>query len=504
VLAPVHSRMLLGTTLFAATFGGQAVRNAVGWPGYLAIVTGLFVAVLILVWQNRDAVVRRHLPLPLIGFLAISALSLLWSHYQWATLLGLMAQWATALSALIITVTLTWREVVRALGIALTGLLAASLAFEGAVAFVIRHPVAPAYLHVDASSPGAFWWSENHLLELGPIQGVVGNRNLLAFLALLALIVAVTTAIERKRASRLDLTAIALALPTLALTRSATVVLAGVAVAMVAGVLVAIRRTPPRRRGVAYTATGGFLLIVGLAGIASAHSVLSLLGRTDVTGRSTIWRAVAYLAEQQPVLGWGWISYWAPWIPPYRGLITIDGVGYLQAHNALLDIWLQLGPGGVLIALAAAVSAALGAWRWAMGPSGVRVGSAAVAPRTAPTALPLLLLTALLFQSLTESRLLIEGNWLLFVALCCTIAAQSPRVTTAARRLAGRSGADRGDSATSYAGGHDRRAASPAGHSPNRAPSGDGERDDSGRDGEPGRSRGRDLRDDGPLHPLRR
>ncbi|BDI21658.1 hypothetical protein L3i23_04340 [Herbiconiux sp. L3-i23] len=399
---------MLATALFGFAFGGQAVRNLIGWPGFVTVAVALFAVVLVTLWRHRFVVVTRTPPLSLVAFLVFSALSLLWSQYQWATSIGLAAQWSTALAGIAVAATLPWPTIVRSLSQALTGLLAASLAFEAFVSFVLRRPVAPVYLDLDGSSPGAFWWSENHLLEFGPIQGVVGNRNLLAFLALLALIVVLTTAIESARISRFGLALVALAVVTLVLTRSATVILAAAAVAIVAVVAIAVRRAPAHHRAAVYGAAIALLAIAVAFCATSAHTVLALLGRGDMTGRRTIWMTVAWLAEQQPLVGWGWISYWAPWVPPFNDLIVIDGVEYLQAHNALLDIWLQLGLVGVAIALVAAVAATLGTWRMATDPHAI-----------VRTALPALLLTALLFQSLTESRLLIEGNWMLFVVLCC-------------------------------------------------------------------------------------
>ena len=95
------------------------------------------------------------------------------------------------------------------------------------------------------------------------------------------------------------------------------------------------------------------------------------------------------------------------------------GVTYLQAHNAWLDVTLQLGVIGLVIFAAFVAGTFLRVWLTAIDPS------------SAPTRalLPLALLVALLVQSLAESRLLVELGWALLVALSLYSAgaSQAPR-----------------------------------------------------------------------------
>jgi O-antigen ligase len=104
------------------------------------------------------------------------------------------------------------------------------------------------------------------------------------------------------------------------------------------------------------------------------------------------------------VLGWGWVSYWAPWVSPFNDLVVRGGVEYLQAHNAYFDIQLQVGAVGLLAFAVLVGSVVLRALRLAV-------------VRAPLTTLPILLATALLAQGMAESRLLIEGNWALLAAL---------------------------------------------------------------------------------------
>ena len=53
-------------------------------------------------------------------------------------------------------------------------------------------------------------------------------------------------------------------------------------------------------------------------------------------------------AQERPVQGWGWVSYWVPWVAPFDTLAFNNGVRQLHAHNAWLDVWMQLGILGLL------------------------------------------------------------------------------------------------------------------------------------------------------------
>ncbi len=135
-------------------------------------------------------------------------------------------------------------------------------------------------------------------------------------------------------------------------------------------------------------------------------------GTAVLTGRLDIWAAVTALIEQRPVLGWGWISYWAPWVEPFDDLVIIRGVRYLQAHNAWLDVLLQLGWIGLIVFTILIVTTGARVLSWSVdAPLGDQ------APTPALLLLPGLLLTVLLVHSLAESRLLIEAGFVLLVYL---------------------------------------------------------------------------------------
>ncbi|MFT4307394.1 MAG: O-antigen ligase family protein, partial [Microbacterium sp.] len=116
-----------------ALAGAAAVVSAVAWT------------------RARPAFDGRRLPWSVLALLAWSGLSLLWSG-QPATSWALLA--LTAGQGLFAAAVLTWRELVAAVGTALTWMLGLSLAFELAVAVVVGAPPG-AGLAGDAAHLGA-------------------------------------------------------------------------------------------------------------------------------------------------------------------------------------------------------------------------------------------------------------------------------------------------------------------------------------------------------------
>ncbi|WP_233199348.1 O-antigen ligase [Cryobacterium sp. M23] len=416
----VQSRFVVrtfATLVFFSVLAGQFWRSLFGWWGYGAIALVIVVSsVVALVKLNPDWMWSRF-PKSLIAFLGLATLSLAWSFYLGASLIGVTLQWATTLAALFLALCLSWAELLRTLAAALRWILALSLAFELIVAVFVRQAVLPFWVDYGTRNvPESYYWTRSILLQGGPIEGIVANRNLLGFVALIAVIVFAVQLAAGTVSRNWGLAWLGLGVLMLLLTRSATVTLAAAAVA--AALLFALwarRRLPEGRRPV-YLVAAASVVVGGVGLVALTPQLLALLGKSaDLTGRLDIWRSVAGLAAERPVFGWGWVSYWAPWVEPFEGLAVRRGVVYLQAHNAWLDVWLQLGVLGLII-FAAAVFSTL--WRcWFLAVDRPRRALADTEPYAASALLPLLLLVALIAQSLAESRILIESGWLLLVVL---------------------------------------------------------------------------------------
>ena len=406
----------LAVLSFGVLAAGDFWRYLLSWWGWGAL--AVLVVTLSVVELVRHRVDPRRMPIWLLLFLAFAALSIAWSAYPGASALGVLLTLATTSVAAFLATCLSWEEVLETLSDALRWILGLSLLFEFIVAVVVRHPVLPFWVDYSGlkSIPRAFYWSRDLLFEGGRIQGIVGNANILGMLALLALIVFALRLAARKGSPVWGWLWTAVAVAALALTRSSTVIVATVAIVLVAVFLAVVRRASGRARRIVFAS--GIALAIALAVIAvvAREALLGVLGKSsDLTNRLEIWETVGDLAMQRPVAGWGWVSYWAPWVEPFDDLVVIKGVTYLQAHNAWLDVFLQLGAIGValfaLLVLGALVRS------WGMAAEATRIRYAPSDLRRPENAAPLLLLVALLVQSLAESRLIIEIGFALLVVI---------------------------------------------------------------------------------------
>lgn len=410
---PTRGATTFATLAFLVLFGGDVLRNGTGWWGWGAACVAMVVAAVVLVVRHPPRV--RTLPRLLVLFLLFAVVSIAWSQYPAGSAIGIVLTLMTSVGALAVTVVASWPTIVTALGRALRIHVVASLLFEVVVGLVVRRPVCPVYLDC-TDRPAAWFWSRDVLLEGGRIQGLQGNSNILAIIALLALIVTAVQAADRSIGRGTAVVGLVTSLLALVLTRSATVAVVAVAVGLVLLLVVATRRREPGRRGPVFGVAALVVLAAVTVVVLARGPLLALLGKSgDLTGRTDIWSAVYDLGVQHPVVGWGWVSYWFPFVEPFTDLAERNGVVYLQAHDAYLDVWFQLGWIGLALFGLTIVGVVLRSWWWAVDRRMLSRGVAA--PWSALDLLPLLLVTALLVHGLTESRLIVEWGWATFVVV---------------------------------------------------------------------------------------
>lgn len=403
-------RALAITALFTLA-AGDFWRHLIGWWGYGALALLLLVALITLL--VRRGIPWRRIPVTLVAFHLVTIASITWSAYPGSTTLGAVITLATSIAALALVVILGWSEFIVCLSVALRWILGLSLLFE--VYFGLTLPegvrgVLP--LWVDYSDleliPGAYFWTQGLLFDGGRIQGIVGNANLLAMLALIGLILSLALLAARRGSPVWNVFWGLVALAALLLASSSTVFVALAAVVGVVGVALIVKRLRGAARlGVQLAAVVAGVVTV-VVGVAARDEILALLGRSpDLTDRVDIWYLVGDFFAERPLAGWGWVGYWPPWEEMFDGLIVIEGITYLQAHNAWLDIAFQVGLLGLTVAVMFVVGCLARSWFAAT--EGGRSLLDGI--------LPLALLVALLVQSLAESRLLLEWNWALLVVL---------------------------------------------------------------------------------------
>lgn len=421
-----NSKTRLGVSAYAIvvfvfTLGSNGVRNLIGWPGFIIAAVAIAAVGAVLFLRLKPERFRWYrLPAPIYLFLALAALSIIWSQYTLESLLGTVAQLLTTFVAVTLAFVLSWHEVLRTLGTALRYVIGLSFVFELAVSLFVREPLLPWWVELTAAqeekTPKLLYWSRDLLFEGGPIQGLVGSSTLFGFIGLIGLIV-FTIQLRAKLVTRFaGWFWVVMAVAALLLTRSATVTVALAAVVVALAFALWARRTGPERRVPVY-ATGAVLLAAIAAVLVFARStVFGLLGKSsDLTGRVDTWERVIELAQQRPWFGWGWISYWAPWVEPFESLDKQGGIKVMSAHNAWLDVWLQLGIVGLFLFV---LLVALTLWRvWFRAVDQPRRGFGPALPYATSALWPFLLMVALVVQSLAESRILIESGWLLLILL---------------------------------------------------------------------------------------
>ncbi|MBT1018583.1 O-antigen ligase family protein [Canibacter sp. lx-72] len=402
---------------FLHLIGSIGVRSLIGWGGFLVVSGALVIGGVILFNKARQTkqFSWHFVPHSLLLFLAFATVSIIWSAYRVESLLGITAQLATSTVAVLLAFLFSWQQLVRALATSLRYILMLSLLFELYVAAILRKPLLQGFVTVnDATNPSELlYWSRALLFSGGPIQGVIANSALLGLFALIALVVFAAQLLDGETSRCSGWFWISTAALVLLLTRSATVWIALLVVAATALFALWARRSAANRTPV-YISGFALLAATTVAALTLYEPVSKFLGKSpDFTGRFEIWHKVAMLAQEHPVLGLGWVSHWAPWAEPFASLDTKVGLPVMHAHNAWLDVRLQLGWVGLVIFTVFVLGTVQRVWCLAVDQP--RQGVTERLPYRAYTMLPLLIMAALLIQSLTESRLLIESGWLLLV-----------------------------------------------------------------------------------------
>ncbi len=408
-------------------FGGVGIVHAIG-PVATAIVILASTIVSAIVWAVvRPPIAVRRLPFLAFAYVAWAGLSLVWSAWPAASLLTWALLVATTAQGLFIGSVLTWRDVVGAVASAAKWVVAASLLFELAVAVFVRGPLLPGFAVPEGSVDPASAWSRGDLFDGGPLQGIVGNADLLATVMLVAIIVFAVRYAARAPRRGLLWAWIAAAAFLFVRTGSVTGVTAAAFVILVLATVLVMRtaRRPGER-----TRWYALYAFLGLGGGAvlwfGRDTVFGALGRgADLVGREGVWADVLARADQHPVIGWGFSTPWIASEPLINGWIVEQGQTEVQAHSMWLDAYFQLG--GVGVALLVLVMLAY-VWRsWFFAVDRPRWDLRADRPYSPLTLLPTLIGGLLLVQGLTDSTPLVSWGWL-FVVMFASKIKQSPLI----------------------------------------------------------------------------
>ncbi|ANJ28952.1 O-antigen ligase family protein [Agromyces aureus] len=389
----------LSLTAIGVGLATHLIRSLIGWPGLLAMIAGLLVLCGVsLVARWRAVEWYGILPLTILVFVGWCAASVLWSTTPATSALRVTYLVGFAFIGVYVALMRDTIQIVRAFGEVTRALLGVSLALEVFSGILLDLPI-------------SFLGINGDITNLGPIQGIFGSRNLLGFIAVVALL---TFIVEWR--THLVTRTVAIASLTLA---SVCVVFSGsptawiaLAVALVAlAAIYGLRRAAPATRWRWQIA----LLVAAIAVLITAWLVririIELLdARAEFDVRLDLWREASRYLALNPLQGWGWVGAW-PDSSPYLWIEAATGRQHSSALSAYVDVYFQVGVIGVLL-FAALIGVAL-----------VRAWLLATGRRSVVYLWPALMLVTIAVTSFAESFAITEGGWMLLV-VCAVKAAR--------------------------------------------------------------------------------
>jgi O-antigen ligase len=388
-------------SVLGAVFSAFAIERIAGRVTYVTIMVGLCtLGVGMLIARRREISLVRLVPTTVVLFVAWAFASVFWSQdasgslWSWITTAGL------ALLAVTIGHVRDTLQTARALGDVMRVLLSISLGVEVLAGVLLDMPF-------------RFLGIQGNIAQLGPIQGIFGTRNMLGFVAVIALI---TFLIEyRTQSVRVGVSVFSVVLGggLAALSDSPTVLVLAVAVGLAVGALALVRHARPEGRSALQWTLGG-IVVAGLAiGYAARHPIIALLGAgSDFAMRVNLWNTMVDYLRTKPVQGWGWSGAWNQSEFPFSAINYTLRTNHATGLNAYFDVLLQLGWIGLVLFTAMAGVALVRSWLDAS------------ERRSVIYAWTPLVLVALLVDSMFESFTLSGFGWLLLV-LCAVRAGQS-------------------------------------------------------------------------------
>ncbi|KQZ82085.1 lipid A core--O-antigen ligase [Microbacterium sp. Root166] len=387
--------------VLGAVFASYAIERVAGRVTLVSIIVGLCViGAGVLVARREEISFLRLVPTTLVMFVGWAFASIFWSSDTTTSFWSWLTMASLAFLAVVIGHVRDTLQTARALGDVLRVLLAVSLAVEVLSGVLLDIPF-------------AFLGVQGNLAQLGPVQGIFGTRNMLGFVAVLALI---TFLIEYRTQSvrpGLSFVSVVLAGGLAAFSDSPTVLVLAVGVGLAVGALALVRHTRPERRVALQWGLGALVVVGVIVGYLARHPIIAWLGAgTDFSMRVNLWNLMVDLLRSHPVEGWGWYGVWSPREQPFININFRLDTDHATGLNAYFDVLLQLGWVGLILFLSLAGIALVRSWL------------AASERRSVIYAWTPLILIALLIDSMFESFTLTGVGWMMLV-LCAVRAGLS-------------------------------------------------------------------------------
>jgi O-antigen ligase len=388
-------------TVLAAVLSSFAIERMSGRVTYVTIVAGLcLLGVGVLIARRHEISFVRLVPTTLVAFVGWALASTFWSLDRTDTWWSWVSTAGIVFLAVVIGHIRDTLQTVRALADVLRVLLGVSLGVEILSGILLDIP----FRFLDV---------QGNIADLGPIQGIFGTRNMLGFVAVIALI---TFMIEyRTQAVRpgVSLASVVLAGSLGVLSDSPTVLVLGVGMGIATGALTLVRRARREQRGALQWALGSLVVVGVIVGYVARHPIIAFInaGR-DFSLRVDLWNVMLDYVVRRPVQGWGWYGPWQETGIPFASINYQLGEVYGTGLNAFFDVLLQLGWVGLILFIGLAGAALVRSWLDAS------------ERRSVIYAWTPLMLIALMIDSFFESFTL-TGAGLMLLVLCAVRAGHS-------------------------------------------------------------------------------
>lgn len=400
VVGQARFAQALALIAIGLAFSTDAVIALIGWPGLIAALTALIVlagASLVARWPAVEW--YGILPITILVFVTWCVASVIWSDTTLLSAGRVAYLVAFAVLGVYVALMRDTIQIVRAFGDVMRLLLSVSIGLEVLSGILLDLPI-------------EFLGIRGDLARLGPIQGIFGTRNMLGFVALIALI---TFIIEWR--TKISHRGKAIASVTLA---AACVVLAGSpttwaalgATLVALAALYGLRRVDPATRWRWQVA----LLIAAIATLIAAWllriRIIELIdARDEFDVRLEVWREASRYLALNPLQGWGFVGEWPSDVAPYSWIEQMTGGQHASALSAYIDVYFQVGVIGLALFAGLVGVALVRAWLLA-------------SSRKSPVYLwPALMLVVIAVTSAAESFAIVEGGWMLLV-VCAVKAAR--------------------------------------------------------------------------------
>ena len=401
LLGSVEMARAFTTVTLLAVLGSFALGRLTSSVTLATVVAALCViGAAILVVRRDELSLLRLAPSTLLAVLAWTLTTAVWSTGTGQSVRGWASLAGFAFLAVVIGHVRDTLQTVRALGDALRILLALSLGVEILSGLLIDMPI-------------AFLGVNGDLAVGGPLQGLFGSRNMLGFIAVIALITFTVELRSHSLRAAVAVPSIALAGFLALFSASPTVIVLAVAVGAAALALVLVRRAAPERRSTLQWTLGGLVSAALIAMFVFRHAIIAFLDAgSDFRTRADLWNILLDYWRIRPVNGWGWFGPWATSDYPFNAINFIAHDHHRTALNAYFDMLLQTGAPGLALFLLLGGVALVRSWLVAS----VR--------RSVVYAWTPLVLVALAMESMFESFTIADAGWFLLV-LCALRAGQS-------------------------------------------------------------------------------